>query len=76
MYIAATLGLAGAAIFYGSLSLSIYTASFLFAAHLFVVVYEEPTLRKSFGAEYEAYCQRIRRWVPGRTRLFHLKINR
>jgi protein-S-isoprenylcysteine O-methyltransferase Ste14 len=76
MYIGATLGLAGAAIFYGSLTLSIYTASFLLAAHLFVVVYEEPTLRKSFGADYEAYCQRVRRWVPGRTRPFHLKINR
>jgi len=76
MYIGATLGLAGTAIFYGSLSLSIYTAAFLLAAHLFVVFYEEPTLRKSFGAEYEAYCQRIRRWVPGRTLLFHLKINR
>jgi protein-S-isoprenylcysteine O-methyltransferase Ste14 len=66
----------GAAIFYGSLSLSIYAAAFLLAAHLFVVFYEEPTLRKSFGADYEAYCQRIRRWVPGRTQLFHLKINR
>ena len=50
MYIGATLGLAGTAIFYGSLSLSIYTAAFLLAAHLFVVFYEEPTLRKSFGA--------------------------
>jgi protein-S-isoprenylcysteine O-methyltransferase Ste14 len=71
MYIGATLGLAGAAIFYGSLSLSIYAASFLLSAHLFVIFYEEPTLRKSFGAEYEAYCQRVRRWVPGRTQLFH-----
>lgn len=76
MYIGASLGLAGTAIFYGSLSLSIYAGAFLLAAHLFVVVYEEPTLRKSFGADFEAYCQRIRRWVPGRTRLFHLKINR
>ena len=71
MYIGATLGLAGAAIFYGSLSLSIYAASFLLVAHLFVIFYEEPTLRKSFGAEYEVYCQRVRRWVPGRDRLFH-----
>ena len=68
MYIGATLGLAGAAIFYGSLSLSIYAASFLLVAHLFVIFYEEPALRKSFAAEYEAYCQRVRRWVPGRTR--------
>jgi hypothetical protein len=24
--------------------------------HLFVLAYEEPTLRASFGAEYEAFC--------------------
>ena len=30
--------------------------------HLFVVFYEEPTLRKKFGADYEEYCQNVRRW--------------
>jgi protein-S-isoprenylcysteine O-methyltransferase Ste14 len=32
--------------------------------HLFVVFYEEPTLRKKFGAEYEEYCRNVRRWRP------------
>jgi protein-S-isoprenylcysteine O-methyltransferase Ste14 len=32
--------------------------------HLFVVLYEEPTLRKKFGAEYEQYCQNVQRWIP------------
>ena len=32
--------------------------------HLFVIGYEEPTLRKMFGAEYEEYCQNVGRWVP------------
>lgn len=32
--------------------------------HLFVVFYEEPTLRKKFGAEYEEYCRNVRRWWP------------
>src|SRR5215470_2203155 len=32
--------------------------------HLFVVFYEEPTLRKKFGAEYEDYCRHVRRWWP------------
>ena len=65
MYIGAGLALAGAALFFGSLSLLLYGALFLLIAHLVVVFYEEPTLRRSFGAEYDAYCSRVRRWLPG-----------
>ena len=31
---------------------------------LFVMLYEEPTLRSKFGAEYEDYCRNVRRWWP------------
>ena len=31
---------------------------------LFVQMYEEPTLRKLFAAEYEEFCRNVRRWVP------------
>ena len=31
---------------------------------VFVRLYEEPTLRKMFGAEYEEYCRNVPRWVP------------
>jgi protein-S-isoprenylcysteine O-methyltransferase Ste14 len=31
---------------------------------LFVMVYEEPTLRRMFGADYETYCRHVRRWIP------------
>lgn len=31
---------------------------------LFVVFHEEPELRKRFGTEYEAYRQRVGRWLP------------
>lgn len=65
MYIGAGLALAGAALFYESASLLAYAAAFLLAAHFFVMWYEEPVLRRSFGDEYEAYCQRVRRWRPG-----------
>jgi protein-S-isoprenylcysteine O-methyltransferase Ste14 len=34
------------------------------AVHLFVVFYEEPTLRAKFGVDYEAYCHNVRRWWP------------
>jgi len=32
--------------------------------HLFVVLYEEPTLRGKFGAQYEEYRHHVRRWWP------------
>ncbi|WP_263354454.1 methyltransferase family protein [Acidicapsa acidisoli] len=37
---------------------------------LFVIAYEEPTLRKSFGAEYDDYCKHVHRWIP-RTHAWH-----
>ena len=52
MYIGATLALLGAALFYGSRSIAIYAGLFFLATHLFVVVYEEPTLKQTFGAQY------------------------
>jgi protein-S-isoprenylcysteine O-methyltransferase Ste14 len=65
MYIGAGLALAGAALFYESATLLGYVALFLLITHLFVVLYEEPTLRRTFGPEYEAYRHRVRRWRPG-----------
>ncbi len=62
MYIGAGLALLGAALFYGSSSILIYAGVFFLATHLFVVLYEEPTLRRTFGAEYQAYCHRVGRW--------------
>jgi len=65
MYIGATLALTGAALFYGSLALLLYSAAYILACHLFVIIYEEPTLRRTFGLEYEAYCRKVNRWWPG-----------
>lgn len=64
MYIGAALALAGAALFFQSAALFAFVAGFLLVTHLFVVIYEEPTLRRTFGPEYEAYCHRIHRWLP------------
>jgi protein-S-isoprenylcysteine O-methyltransferase Ste14 len=41
---------------------------FLLACHLFVLAYEEPTLKRTFGPDYEAYCQRVSRWWPAARR--------
>jgi protein-S-isoprenylcysteine O-methyltransferase Ste14 len=65
MYIGAGFALAGAALLYASLPILGYTVLFFLAAHLFVVWYEEPILRRTFGGEYEAYCNQVRRWWPG-----------
>lgn len=64
MYIGAALVLAGAALFYGSLTVLGYTALFLAITHVFVVSYEEPTLSRLFGEEYDEYRRRVRRWWP------------
>ena len=58
------LAVAGAALFYRSLPLLTYALVFLLVTHLFVILYEEPTLRRTFGQEYEAYRRRVRRWLP------------
>ena len=64
MYLGAGFLLAGAALFYASTGLLLYTALFLAACHLMVIGYEEPALRKTFGGDYAAYCEQVRRWIP------------
>lgn len=64
MYLGAGLALASAALFYESFPLLGYAGFFFLATHIFVLWYEEPTLRETFGQEYEAYCRQVRRWWP------------
>ena len=64
MYVAVTLLIAGQSLLLGDWRLIAYAAPFWLCCHLFVVSYEEPTLRRTFGAEYEAYCAGVRRWLP------------
>jgi protein-S-isoprenylcysteine O-methyltransferase Ste14 len=35
-----------------------------FVVSVFVIGYEEPTLRRTFGSDYENYCRNVRRWLP------------
>jgi protein-S-isoprenylcysteine O-methyltransferase Ste14 len=64
MYIGAAFALAGAALFFTSLSLFAFVCGFLLVCHCFILIYEEPTLRHSFGQEYTAYCEHVKRWWP------------
>lgn len=64
MYVGAGLALTGAALFYQSFALLGYVGLFVLVTHLFVITYEEPTLRRMFGKNYEAYCEKTGRWWP------------
>jgi protein-S-isoprenylcysteine O-methyltransferase Ste14 len=64
MYLGIVMVLAGEAVFFGSSLLAILTIVVALSFHLFVLFYEEPHLRKTFGNSYEVYCSRVRRWVP------------
>ena len=66
MYVGAGLALAGASFFYQSVVLAGYAALFVIVTHVFVVLYEEPTLGRTFGKDYDVYCRRAGRWWPKR----------
>ncbi len=64
MYLGAALALASAALYYQTVALLLFVLGFLLVTHLFVTLYEEPTLKRTFGPDYEAYCHTVRRWLP------------
>jgi protein-S-isoprenylcysteine O-methyltransferase Ste14 len=64
MYLGAGLALAGAAVVYRSVALVVYLLVLALITQALVVLYEEPTLGRQFGADYLAYCQQVRRWLP------------
>jgi protein-S-isoprenylcysteine O-methyltransferase Ste14 len=64
MYVAVLAVILGQALIFGNPRLLEYAALAWLAVHVFVVAYEEPTLRASFGAEYEAFCAAVPRWIP------------
>lgn len=66
MYVGAGTAVTGAALYYESIQLIAFVVLFLTVARFFVVLYEEPTLKRMFGSEYEAYCQHVHRWWPSR----------
>jgi len=66
MYVGVVLVLLGESALFRSTSLLLYTAVFLLIANLFVMLYEEPTLRARFGESYEHYRRSVGRWIPRR----------
>ncbi|HYL91799.1 MAG TPA: isoprenylcysteine carboxylmethyltransferase family protein [Alphaproteobacteria bacterium] len=64
MYVAVVAMILGQGLLFGNIRVLEYGLAVWVAFHLFVLLYEEPTLRKQFGAEYESYCRSVRRWWP------------
>ena len=54
----------GEALLFWAFSLLCYAIVFFIITHLFVVLYEEPALRRQFGESYEAYRRSVPRWLP------------
>jgi protein-S-isoprenylcysteine O-methyltransferase Ste14 len=65
-YIAVVTMIVGQAFVFGSVAVLVYALLIALGFHVFVVLYEEPTLRGTFGAEFDAYCRRVPRWIPRR----------
>jgi len=63
-YVAVIAMLVGQALFFGNLDVLEYAFAVAIAFHLFVILYEEPTLRRTFGRDYQDYCQSVPRWIP------------
>ena len=66
MYVAVLIILAGWALGFRSVTIWFYIAAVALAFHVRVVMYEEPWLASTFGADWLAYRARVRRWF-GRT---------
>ena len=64
IYVALLAIILGQALFFGSLRLLEYAAVAWLFFHLFVLLYEEPRLRATFGPEYEKFCDNVPRWIP------------
>ncbi len=66
MYAGFFIGWAGLWVIFGRASLSaiLVAGTAAVGVALFVLLYEEPTLQRKFGADYEEYRRNVRRWVP------------
>jgi protein-S-isoprenylcysteine O-methyltransferase Ste14 len=62
MYNGVLVALAGEAWLFRSVALLQYAALMFLLFHLFVVLYEEPTLDSQFAESYRAYRQAVPRW--------------
>lgn len=64
IYVGVMMIFLGHFLWFGYWSLLIYAVLSFIGVHFFIILYEEPTLKKKFGAAYEEYCRNVPRWIP------------
>ncbi|HTR48805.1 MAG TPA: isoprenylcysteine carboxylmethyltransferase family protein [Verrucomicrobiae bacterium] len=64
MYISVLTVLLGESALFRSVSMLEYGVAVAICFHLFVLIQEEPTLRRKMGKAYERYCGEVPRWIP------------
>jgi protein-S-isoprenylcysteine O-methyltransferase Ste14 len=64
MYVAVVMLIFGQGLLFGSIRILEYGVAVWAGFYLFILLYEEPTLRRSFGLEYEEFCANVPRWFP------------
>jgi protein-S-isoprenylcysteine O-methyltransferase Ste14 len=64
MYVGVLVAIVGQALLFGNVWLLIHAAAMRVFFGTYVRWYEQPTLARQFGAEYEAYQQAVPGWLP------------
>ncbi len=64
MYAGALLIILANAAYFNSAWILLYAVGFWIVFTVFLIVFEEPQLRRRFGAEYEEYLKMVPRWIP------------
>jgi len=64
MYVALVSFILGQGLIFGDVGVLLYGLCCWLAMHLFVLIYEEPTLRRTFPADYRAFSSHVPRWIP------------
>ncbi|HUM46078.1 MAG TPA: isoprenylcysteine carboxylmethyltransferase family protein [Chitinophagales bacterium] len=63
MYVGVMMMLVGEFLFFQSPDLLLYSIGIFTAFNIFIILFEEPRLRKDFGKAYDRYCEKVRRWI-------------
>lgn len=66
MYLGTGLFIGGCAVLFWEFSAALlwYGVGIIVAVNLFILLYEEPTLRRKFDGDYREYCRNVCRWLP------------
>lgn len=64
MYVGVISLILGQALLLGSVPVLVWGLVVWLAVHLFVLSYEEPTLSRDYGEQYDRYRANVRRWIP------------